>query len=348
MASVKDKITSIQYMRIFAMLGIIAFHFTDHSPVDFNSLHSISLNWWFFAIARMGGGIGNCVFVLISGFLLCKKNKLNLSHLFSLYSIVLFYSIFSYYISAHLKFVPHGLFSQFFPIITAKYWFMSTYFLLIIFVPFINSILLNFKDKILKLILLIFCISSIIPTFTLQNYFNINSKIDIFILLYLVGGFIRIYIYEQKIEYLIKYRKVLIFLACLIFSLILFSEFLFAKYTKSISPDFFIWTVEKSPIIILTVLLFSICITLKPKLPSFIDLLSQKSFPVYLIHCGMLYPIFFRRLFNPENFFDKNYFIIWYVFATVSIYFICFVIDIIRNFIFNKLYLLKGIFLIRK
>lgn len=69
-----QKNAEIEFLRIIAMFWIIAFHYADHGAVDMlMELVTIS-NWTILAVCRVGGGIGNCIFVLITGYMMWNKS----------------------------------------------------------------------------------------------------------------------------------------------------------------------------------------------------------------------------------------------------------------------------------
>lgn len=86
----------IELFRIVCMLLIITFHMSDHGVISINSSMPITVNWLTLALARLGGAIGNCAFVIIGGYLLCMKEfdsrrviNYGYKHFFTLLYVVL-------------------------------------------------------------------------------------------------------------------------------------------------------------------------------------------------------------------------------------------------------------------
>lgn len=77
------KNVSIEYLRILSMIGIVFFHFTDHSPIQFNSFLPININWFVLSLCSLAGGVGNCLFILTTGYLLFDKG-INFKRIFLL------------------------------------------------------------------------------------------------------------------------------------------------------------------------------------------------------------------------------------------------------------------------
>ena len=61
----------IQLLRILATLWIILFHFVNKGSIDINT-EELSLKLVVLYLFNIGGGIGNAIFLLISGFFLWK------------------------------------------------------------------------------------------------------------------------------------------------------------------------------------------------------------------------------------------------------------------------------------
>lgn len=88
----KKRNLNIEILRIIAMLWIIAFHYVEYGEVNMYT-EPLSLNWRVMALAKFGGGVGNCIFVLISGYLLHDK-KFKLSRIIILWAEIWFIRLF--------------------------------------------------------------------------------------------------------------------------------------------------------------------------------------------------------------------------------------------------------------
>ncbi len=135
----------IELLRILAMLGIILFHFSDHGMVKFHELAGAPLtaNWLFLGLFAQLGGIGNCVFVLITGSLLWNR-PFNVARLLRLWWQVFFFTALSAALYHGISGTPVSvgvLLTVLFPISNNAYWFISTYTMLMLVVPFINALL---------------------------------------------------------------------------------------------------------------------------------------------------------------------------------------------------------------
>ena len=96
-SSVRD--SSIELLRILAMIMIVLCHFATHGDFSFDTnVLSIPRLWWNFI--EMGGNLGVNIFVLISGYFLVSSNGkvFNLPRILKFWGQVFVYSIAIYLI----------------------------------------------------------------------------------------------------------------------------------------------------------------------------------------------------------------------------------------------------------
>lgn len=324
----------IEYLRIFCMFWIILFHFSDHGTVIMETT-PLSINWLMLAMARLGGGIGNCIFVLITGYLMYEK-QFKLMRIIKLWFETLFYSILSFVIincvNSHMieNMGSVNILKVFFPIISNRYWFISTYILLGFLIPFLNKLIdtLNVKNHI-YLMVLMFLISSVIPTFTLSSWMTSKSNIDEFILLYLIGSFIK----KNNLHSIHSYKYFVLFI------IVLFGMLCSEIVLKVLLPshfDYFVSGSRKTPTVIASILLFLFAKNMKINLPKFFLVCSRSVFGVYLIHIGDLNIIFFKNIFDISKIFNSYFFIILLMLYALFIFIICVTVDFVRILFVEK------------
>lgn len=334
----------IEIMRIVAMLWIIAFHFTDHGTVLFDKVETISLNWWFLAIGRMGGGVGNCLFVLISGYLLFEKD-FKLRRVLKLWLEVLFYSIvcglFSIYLSTD-SFSFDTMRRILTPISSNEYWFMTTYVLLMLLSPFIQRMLNTLSEKeFQRFIFLSFLLFSLLPTlgcifpriFDYERFLVDQNRLFIFIVLYSIGAYIKVYGVPFS-------KKVMVRIGMITFSVIYISFYVIHNINLGgelrYDPSSLAWGLEKAPVVLLAVAVFSYIIMLPIKMHRIIAFFSSSVFAVYLLHIGRLRTLLFK-VFDDGVIFQTYYFVIWYVLSVVVIFVGAVLIDKLRVFVVERL-----------
>ena len=129
---------------------IVAYHFSVHGGFSFPA-DQITLNRLWTQSIFMGGSLGNDIFVLLSGYFLISSSGINYHKLFKLWLRIFFYSaviysVFVYFglkafsLKAALKFVM--------PVTKTQWWFTSTYFVMYMLHPYLNTFLraMNHED----------------------------------------------------------------------------------------------------------------------------------------------------------------------------------------------------------
>lgn len=143
------------------------------------------------------------VFVLISGYFSIRldyKKLLSLNWLTTFYSISFFLIFLSIGI---VSFNPTKSWMYLFPVITKQYWFITIYFALCLLSPFLNILIEHLSKKDFeKLLMVLFCLFAILPTFAFaMNFPSITEDagygIANFIFLYLLGRYIRLHYHYE-------------------------------------------------------------------------------------------------------------------------------------------------------
>lgn len=227
------------------------------------------------------------------------------------------------------------------PVISRQYWYFTAYFACFFFFPYFNF-LINKSPKQMtkKLIISLFLLFSIIPTFANKDVFDTGNGYSALWLgtLYLVGGYIRKYEVEKKFS---CRTSIIMYLICIIVS------FASKIFIEKLSMDY-PWLLPFNMMFInytsVTMLFAAICllfIFVKLKIKKYhkkITFLSSMTFSVYLIHA---HPLVFKYL--EENRFasyaEKTPIImaILVISTVLIIYSICMVIDALRVWLFKVL-----------
>lgn len=136
----KERNSSIEILRILAMLGIVIMH-TNGSVME----HSVGWNQIWTQIENGIFNAGVSVFVLISGYFGIRRGK---KKLIDLEISVIFYAI----ASAIIGYLLNGesllqILKAFIPLSTNCYWFMTCYILLMLFAPYLNYAIDSMNKK---------------------------------------------------------------------------------------------------------------------------------------------------------------------------------------------------------
>lgn len=139
----------------------------------------------------------NC-FVLITGYFQVES-KFKASKIIRIWIKVLFYSITIYIILllfGNVNFNIKDAINSFFPILTCSYWFINCYLVLYILSPFINKLVIQLnKKEFKKMLIILLIIFGVFPSVSPSYFLDDTGGYGIiwFIILYLVGSYIRLY-----------------------------------------------------------------------------------------------------------------------------------------------------------
>lgn len=330
--------SNIEVLRIIAIIMIIVSHYTVHSGINTYNLQ-IGLNRFILEIATLGN-IGTVLFVLISGCFLVNDNNSTMKKTIKLWIEIAFYSIMIYIVFVILgieKFSYLSLLKSIMPITFNEYWFATTYILLFIFHKYLNIIVNSLTRKAhLFLILLGFLIFSIINFCTLQRLYC-NEFVQ-FIFFYIVGAYFGKYrnnfFSNNKTNYIVL-TVMIIVLICSVIVL----DLLGTKISYLVGHSTYFFSRMSPFVIILSISLLNIFLNKKFYINKFINKISQGVFAVYLISDNnYVRNILWSDLLHNQKYFNSNALILHMFISIVLIFIICIFIELIRIFIFEKLY----------
>lgn len=162
----KPRNSSIELLRILAMLMIVAFHFTLKTPWQFPS--EITIDQYFLWTFNAFGKIGVSIFFIIMGYFLYRARDLSWKKVFRItrpvwfYSIAIFIFVCVFYPSIGQFDIRSVLISTF-PVVSGAYWFVTAYVILYLLRPYIKLVLDRLtKKRLLHFILMLLLIENII------------------------------------------------------------------------------------------------------------------------------------------------------------------------------------------
>lgn len=329
--------TNIEILRILSMLLIVMHHYSVHGGFVLDQ-NIISFNNFLVQFLHAGGKLGVDIFVLITGFFLIESS-FKAKKLFKLLLVV-----FTYSISIYLIFTAFGLIDfnikkaikSFFPIIFGQYWFATSYMLLYIFSPYINSLIKAIdKKKHFNLVIILLLFWSVFPTIT--SSINLNfSSIGWFCTLYIIASYIRLYPNNYFDNCKINFLTALITYSFILLSIVLF-DVLGVKIDSFSSKALHFTGMNQIPILICAVSLFLGFKNCKIPNNKIINIISSSMFGVYLIHDNYLVrPFLWLDLFNNQSFYHSPYLLLHAIVTIFSVFFVCILLDQIRYNIIEK------------
>ena len=204
----------IDILRIVAMTMVVTLHVLERGGI----LGSVAVGTvqfglvWFLEIASYCAV--NC-YALISGYVGVNA-KYKISNIVLLWLRVVFYTIIFSVIFKLLysDSMGAGQFAlSFFPVLSNQYWYFTSYFILFLFIPFLNAALLNLNKKqtwfLIAFLVIAVCITKPFTTIFSGDIFSLNEGYSAFwlIILYIIGGYIRIYGFMKRIKTVLRRIK---------------------------------------------------------------------------------------------------------------------------------------------
>ena len=341
---IKIRNVGIDFMRILGMYAIIIHHILLHGKVIYKYKY-IKLNLLnilcFWHVSS---------FALISGIVGYKNYKY--SNLIYLWICTLFYSVIIHLIFRLYFpiFKNKQIFYEFFPVIFNRYWYFTEYFGMYLFLPLINNGVINLNENDFKILIIsfhgIFIIWKDFINFRSNIFHMNNGHSTIWLLSFFITG---AYISKYKLKIYNKKS----FLFCLKFITIFISSSILSYYPKYYNLNFNKFLVNKLKQIFdvrvnsFSMILQSISLTLfittqinySKIFEKIITFIGPLTFGVYLIHEHK-----FIRAYIITFLFKKipiklslKVIIFLVLIKGILIFFICIIIDYLRNLIFYYL-----------
>ena len=318
------------------MLLIVMHHYSVHGGFDFMS--PLNLKVYLVQCLAMGGKLGVNLFVLVSGYFLCKRN-FKWQRLIKLEFEVIFYSCIIgviFFIFLPERETLKNLLGELTPLCTRKYWFYDIYFLLFLLSPFINKFVfaLN-QDAFKKILILLFVLWVFIPSFPKFNTLQIPT-LGWFVYLYLCAAYIRIFkndFTKNSAIYtllgIIGY--ILILLSVLAFDLLGFIDSRFQSRFDYFLPMNSILVFISSILLLIGFSKWNIGYKKE------INTIASTTFGIYLIHDNhLLRPFLWIDLCKNAAYLNSNKIFIHAFLLIILVFISCTIIDLIRQFLFEK------------
>ncbi len=336
MKTINKRDSSIEILRIIAMLMIILHHYTVYSGADKLYLlnNGFYFNTYLLQIATLGE-LGVNIFVLILGYY-SVENSFSVKKVLKLEIQVIFYSIMGYILLGN-SFSLKELLQNFMPLLFNKYWFYSVYMIIYMISPFINSALRAMSRRGHFYIgAIMFLIWSIIPSFTLQNMYV--NEVLWFLMLYVIAAYIRLYpdckIHDKTrggMMFGISFSIILLITA--LFD-ILKDVWCFADYQT------YFFSGKTVFAMIAAIGLFILFLNMKPFYNGIINALGACTFGVYLIHDNnYVRSLLWDKIFSNIQYAETNNLVFHILGSVIVIYIVCTLIEYLRMSFIEKRYL---------
>ncbi len=351
----KNKNSGIELLIIFAIIMIIGTNIIlqgnlySIAYIEGGSLHNVV------DFFRQLFSPGIAIFAMVAGYCTVRR-KFDLvksyKRLLKLYLTILFYSV---VLSVIFFLLGRGLYTSdgikiplyvnilktIFPV-SSKHWsFLSNFFVMCLFAPFINIVLQRLTKQECKILIAIctafFCILPILshtrvfaPVFSvvgLGDFFGGENPVS-FMYLYVIGGYIKLHTKEAEAPRCIYLLPVIVGP--------LINMFFYIKLQKMIS-DYDLTAKMINPIVIImavSLIMFFKDIKFEIRL---VNKLASSTIGIYAIHEFSCVREILWNMFNFYKLNNKNIFMLLIYMAgiTVFVFLVCTIIDLIRQLIFN-------------
>ena len=323
----KQRQSGIELLRLLAMFGIVLSHWGGHGSWGLTYDNTAFVNKVFLQLTQYFGEVGNCIFILITGYFLAPRNSINTRGFIRVVKDVKFYAFFIWLLVVACGFVQFsvkGVVFSLLPIVYSQYWFATPFLMILVLSPWINKLLMGFSEKQRKLyFVLLFSIELILPLVFANT---ISSNIGAFLLFYSIGAQLRLS--DQLKQRLLKYDMLFLLLG---FGLAIATIVLLDIVAPILGIDInlsmhFIGRFSPLPIIgaIGLFLVFSSFSITSPLINS----LAQSAFAVYLISENPnIYPWFWKHIFDNVQYYNTPYMIGVALLQCSIVFLACLIID---------------------
>lgn len=315
-----ERNSSLELLRIVAILMVITLHYL-HKEIGgvLAIVNKNSINYYIVYFFETISIIAVNLFVIISGYFMVSKEKVKINKVISLLILCYFYGAILYLFSIVLtrsKFDFKNFINSINPFLIGGYWFVRTYCILYLISPFINVIINNINKKSLQKLILIFIMIFSIWSSFLTDAPKDNERIMLFILLYIIGGYIKKY-RSSGIE---TKKMIIIYILSVLLT-----------YIIRLIGGARAWNYEFIFNIISAVSLFMIFLSLKIQSKR-INYVATYVFSIYIIHFNpYIVDIVYKRLLKSNQMYNGIYFIIQLMLSVSLIFIVCICLEFVRR-----------------
>lgn len=314
--------TGFEILRILAMFLIGAIHVINYGGMLKNNSSLISIVGQKLIYAFFTMSVN--VFVLISAYFMVNS-KFKIKKIILLWIQVLTFSVISYLIASLIiynNFSFRSLIKCFFPIICNKYWFFTSYFLLILISPLLNKILHNSTKKELYITcLLLFLITCFSSYCGIGHITNLNAGYSFlwFVVLYIFTGTLKLYPLKLKKLYIF-----IIYISSVIITWI--AAVIGFNALQYISPL----------VIVSSISIFLLFENINIKnifIHNSICFISSLTFGIYLFQESAIKPFLYFNILKVQRFYNSDYSPLAVLMFALLIFVFGAIIELVRKYI---------------
>ncbi|MGN0982037.1 MAG: acyltransferase [Candidatus Limivicinus sp.] len=313
--------SQLELLRILCMLMIVAYHYSIYGFYSDTLLSSP--NKTLIELVGLGGNIGASIFILISGYYMLdsrysfRKFSLYLGQIwfYTLGALLLFLLVFP-----DSGLVDRSMISMaLFPISKGHYWFATSYFVLMLFSPFLNVFIRSAsRSQLLAAIWTLLGIFVFLPL--LFNVYLTYSTIARLLILYLTAGYIRLYGTGSPTGFRRHLMAALTLAAGAVLWVVL-ANLLGQKLNNSYLLEHSTVPAHNALFVYLMALaLFLVFSKATPRYSKWINQIAKLTFGVYLFHENQLLRSIWQSIFKTAQFVDSPWLLLHALCAISTVY----------------------------
>ena len=338
---VKRRNSSIELLRIVCMLIVLLRHYVSQQDTWWNSWASMDygINVLVMQLAATPQ-IANSIFMMITGYFLIKS-KVNFKNVIKLILELFLYAWIIAIVIYGLKLQPFSVkeaIKALVPVWFGYNWYVCCYIIFCCFVPFINPFLNSLeKDTYKKLVIVTVLIWSVMWTFKGTNYMGGTFSFDRFVVMYIVGGYIRLY--GLKLRFFKSWWKLFWISLAVIMSLtVVLSLGGHLLHIDSLVNNALYFSDGTSILIMIcSVSLFMAVLNAKPLHSPFINKVAGSCVGVFIIHHNPLLRRVLWDMISPNEAYTYSPWLpVHMIVKCVMIFVVCVIIDRIRIVVLDK------------
>lgn len=335
--------SNVELLRIVGMLMIISHHYVVNSGImNAFQIGNASINYIFLNLWGMWGKTSINIFILISGFFMCKAD-LTIKRYCKVLLEYLFYHFGIYFIMLAAGYETIGLtrlFNLLFDIFryaNGSGRFTSSFLIFYLFIPFINQFIHSItRDDMRKLVLLLLFVFTIQSTFFVNYY--IFGEVFWFIAVYIIGAYLSMYPPEWSCSLKVSVR-LLITSLILSYASVIFMILVGAKTHKG-DPMFFVSDANKLGAVLVSTMMFLTFKNLNINYSRAINMIAKTTFGVLMIHANSdaWRQFMWVDLLHANTFYSLpiGLLVIRSIYTVAGIFIICSLIDMVRIYLIEK------------
>lgn len=319
----------VDALRIVSMLMIVVAHVFTQGGV-LNAVEQGSAGWYAAWALRIFMIVDVNCFALITGYT-SLDSRFRASKVVALWLQLFAYSV---VIAGLFRVLEIGAFqpkASFFPVLSGRWWYMTAYFGIIFFLPFMGILLRNLNRRQASLMVLaLICLFSLLPSVYYRDTFKLQGGYDVawLAILALIGGYIKRFEPFKNV----RRRWLIVYVLCMVCICAW-------KFLSKSTPDRFVnFTSIFALVGSVALLLFFSRISVAPAVKKLTKFIAPMTLGVYLIHVHpAVWNFVLPGLFAPLAAMNPAVMLLGVVASALAIFVVCAAVDWVRGQLFRLL-----------